>query len=410
MSILDNQAFIPALKTLYTDKEIRNLVYKNNPFLAMVPKFEGFTGDARKIPLIYGNPQNRSAQFGTALSIGSTSLLQAFFLTRAPNYSVGEVANETILASQNDSGAFMRALKLEVDGALNSLARSLATQLYRNGTGWIGQISSTSGTGTTLTLADPEQSVNFEVGMALEANATLTNPITLTTTGQQGVITAIDRINGIITLSQAIPGMAVSYYLFPRGDGLQGTLSGLDAWIPFANRNTVLAAPFFQVTRNTDTTRLGGQYFDGSSLSLEEGMQQLLRYVYREGGRPDYFFVNSLIYQNLIISLGSKVQYVNVKAGDIDVGFEGVQIHYPGGRVTVLADQNCPDNYGYALEMRTWEMASLGKAVNLFKGDGLDVLRSATNDSLQFRCYSYSNLACYAPGFNGVIQFPSFPY
>ena len=116
-------------------------------------------------------------------------------------------------------------------------------------------------------------------------------------------------------------------------------------------------------------------------------------------------FVNPLQYQNLILSLGSKVQYVNVNMDDCNVGFSGVRIYGPAGECTVISDMNCIPGYGYALEMRTWECATLGKLVNLFRGDGLDMIRSSTNDSLQFRCFSYGNLACYAPGFNGVCYF-----
>ena len=89
MAILDLSSFAGGLKTIYTEREIRNLVYKSNPFTAMVPKFEEFYGDSRKIPLIYGNPQNIGANFAVANSIGSTSRINAFLLTRISNYSLG---------------------------------------------------------------------------------------------------------------------------------------------------------------------------------------------------------------------------------------------------------------------------------------------------------------------------------
>ena len=43
-----------ALKELYDDQKIANLVYKNNPFLAMVPKMEEFGGKYMPIPLKIG--------------------------------------------------------------------------------------------------------------------------------------------------------------------------------------------------------------------------------------------------------------------------------------------------------------------------------------------------------------------
>lgn len=401
-------SFAPALKTLYTERTIRNMVYKNQPWLAMMPKFERFTGDMRKLPNVYGGPQNASTVFSVANAENSTSSLAAFYILRKKNYSIGEIDYQTIRASENSEGAFMEAATLEVNNALNTLARSLGIQMWRNGTGSIGQLSSTSGTGLTLTLADPEASVNFEVNMCLEANATDSNPVTATTTGNQGKIASIDRINGVITLQAAIPGLATSWYLFPRGNGSgQTTINGMQAWVPFLRSG--LSTPFNGVVRSTDATRLAGQYFDGSAYSIEEAIQYLLRYIVREGGRPDYVFLNPLQMQNLIISLGSKVQYVNVNAKDADVGFKGVQIYGAGVDCTVLTDMNVPNGYGWAVQSDTWEFASLGNLVNLFDGDGLELIRSQQNDSLQFRCYSYSEMGCYAPGYNGVVKLPTSP-
>lgn len=412
MAGLDLTTFAAGLKTLYTEKAIQNLVYKKNPFFAMLPKFETFTGDGRKIPVIIGNPQNRSNLFSAGQAETSSSLLRAFLITRKKNYSFGSIDNETAEASMNDAGAFMRAVKLEVDGALNSLGRSIAIQLTRGGTGAIGQLSASSGTTTTLTLADPEQSVNFEVGMCLESNATNATPVVNTSTGTQGKISAIARDTGVITLTTAITGLAAGDYLFPRGDGSGSiTLNGLDAWLPYQGgtsaRTTALAASFFGVTRSVDSMRLGGVVYDGSSLSIEEAIQYMLRILAREGSDPDYVFMNHLDYQNLIISLGSKVQYVVANPRDADVGFEGVRISGPAGTVTCLADMNFPVGYAYGLQMNTWELASLGKAVNLFRGDGLDLIRGSSADSLDFRCYSYAELGCYAPGWNGVVKLPS---
>ena len=55
-----------ALKELYDDQKIANLVYKNNPFLAMVPKMEEFGGKYMPIPLIVNTSQGRSATFSLA--------------------------------------------------------------------------------------------------------------------------------------------------------------------------------------------------------------------------------------------------------------------------------------------------------------------------------------------------------
>lgn len=401
---LDVNSFAAALKQHYTDWSIENMVYADNPFFAMVNKYENFGGDVLKMPIIIGNPQNRSTTFSTALAGTSTSNLKAFLLTRKSDYALAEISNEVMLASEGDANAFLRAATVEIDGALHALGRSIATKLFRSGSGSIGRLASTSGTTTTLTLQNPEDIVNFEVGMALESNNTDDATSVHTSTGSEGLITAIDRINGIITLSVAITGLSASDYLFVRGDA-GNAISGLDAWL--TDDASALAASFFGVTRNVDN-RLHGVNFDGSSYTIEEALVKHASLIAREGGAPDVCFMNYKDYANLQNSLGSKIMYVDVKAGyEGAINIRGIAINGPRGVIKCVPDQNTPVGYAYMLTMKSWKLASLKKAVNLFDGDGLKMLRSPTTDSLQIRCFSYAQLGCNAPGHNGKLILPA---
>ena len=402
---LDVNSFAAALKQHYTDWQIENMVYQDNPFFAMVNKSENFGGDVFKLPILIGNPQNRSMNFTNALAMTSTSTLRAFLLTRKSDYALAEISNEVMLASEGDANAFLRAATVEIDGALHALGRSVATKLFRNGSGSIGRLASTSGTTTTLTLLNPEDIVNFEVGMCLESNNTDNATSINTSTGSEGLITAIDRTLGVITLNTAITGLAASDYMFVRGDAAIGAISGLDAWI--TDNATALAASFFGVTRTVDQTRLAGHVVDGSSYTIEEALIKLATQIAREGGAPDVCFMNYKDYANLQNSLGSKVMYVDVKAGyEGAIAFRGIAINGPRGVIKCIPDQNTPVGYAYMLTMKSWKLASLKKAVNLFDGDGLKLLRSPSSDSLQIRTFSYSQLGCNAPGFNGKILLP----
>ena len=129
MAQLDQTAFAAGLKTLYPSEAIKNLVYMKNPAFALIAKDETFSGDSSKEPITIGTPQNRSASFGSANTINTTSVIRAFLLTRVRNYSMAAIANETMLASESDKGAFLKAAKYEIDNALLALSRALATQL-----------------------------------------------------------------------------------------------------------------------------------------------------------------------------------------------------------------------------------------------------------------------------------------
>lgn len=395
---LDLVSFSSALKQHYPDWKIENLVYQSNPFMALVPKYEQFGGEVLKMPLIYGNPQNRSSTFSTANSGTSNSQLKAFLLTRASDYSIAEISNEVILASEGDANAFLRAATVEIDGALHALGRSVATKLFRSGSGSIGKVSSYTALTKTIVLTVPEDIVNFEVGMTLQGS---------TADGGGSVkagtckVVTVDRIAGSLTIDADITGgWAGADFIFVAGD-YDLALKGLDAWLPYDSRATKLAASFFGVTRSSDATRLGGLTYDGSALPIEEALINALALVGREGGNPDYVFMNFADWSNLVKALGSKVMYIDVKAGyEGALGFTGIVVNGPRGAVKVIPDVNCPKGDAFIVQLNTWQLASLKKAVNLFDTDGLRMLRSSSADSLQIRCFSYAQLGCSAPGYN----------
>ena len=138
---LDLTTFASALKQHYTSDRIENMVYKDNPLLALLAKYENFGGKNLPLPIKYGIPQGRSAAFATAQSNKTSSQFKDFLLTRDKDYSLASIDNETIEASKGNANAFIEAATTEIDGAIESATRSLAIALYGTGSGSIGQVS-----------------------------------------------------------------------------------------------------------------------------------------------------------------------------------------------------------------------------------------------------------------------------
>lgn len=398
---LDMTTFAAALKQHYVDFTVKNLVYKNNPFHALVGKDEKFGGLNMPLPLIYGNPQGRSATFANALAQKTNSQIKAFTLTRTSDYSLANIQNEVLEASQGDSDAFMRAATTEIDGAIQAATRSLAGAEYRNGTGSIGVISaSATVASTTLLLADINDIVNFEVGMTIAASATDGGA----NRSGSAVITAIDRSAGTISTSGSnwsaqITSLATGDYLMVAGD-LNAKIKGLDAWLPMPG--VLTNAAFFGVDRTLDSTRLAGVNYDYSGVPIEEALVDLAAKIGREGGVPTHCFMSFANYANLEKALGSKVIYQPVKDAEGIVGFEGIKIHGPKGPITVIPDLNCQGDRFYMLQLDTWKLYSLGMAPKLLKSDGMEFLRVSSADAVEVRVGYYGQLGCVAPGWNGV--------
>lgn len=412
---------VAALKELYVgDEYLKDLVYAKNPMLALIPKDEspqGMGGKYLPVPIIFGTPQGRSANFANAQGNQTAPQLSSFFVYRVSNYAISSITNELLEATKGDAAAFIDEAKLVVDTTVRNFANDIAHDLYSNGSGTRGQIASiTSG---VIVLTNSADIVQFEVGMSLVAYTISGNVYTQTATAAVGYVISVNRSAGSLTISTSQGGSAATPtnwvatdYIGVQGDVIFGTIAlqtsfakiaGLQAWLP-----AVAPSPgenFFGVDRSVDT-RLYGQYQDNSNETIEEGLIDLASQIAREGGQPEMAFMNFASYAALEKSLGSKVQYVDVKHEEADIAFAGIRIHGPYGPITVIPDKNCPSQTCFMLQMEDWKLRTLNKAPHILRYgmEGLEGLRVSNADALEIRWGLYGNLVCRAPGWSGSCK------
>lgn len=392
-----------ALKEHYKPLTIKDMVYSDNPLLALMPKYEKFGGENMPIPLQYGITNRRSATFATGQELLTGTRLERFVVTRVRDYSFARITGETIKATEGNADAFLKYATMEIDGAIKSLSRSLAVSMYGDQSGQIGTVDSSYSSGLTFKLSEVEQITNFEVGMVINSAANTSSALD-GGSGQDMKILSVDRDTGEITVDTAVStGFAAGRVLFQKGDYLSATLNklkiaGLESWIPAGTPPNL-----FGVTRTLDRTRLAGVPFDGSSMPIEEALISAASRLAREGGSPNYCFMDYTQFANLEKALGSKVVYDKVSSDDADVGFQALSIIGPKGPIKIIADQNCTPNVAYLLQMDTWTLNSLGPAPHILDLDGNRMLRIHNDDSYELRVGFYGNVACTAPGYNSRI-------
>lgn len=405
MSSLDMTSFDSALKVHYTDDEVERLTFTDHPLLGLLVKDENFKGKNLPIPIIYGNVVGRAATFSNAQTNAGPSSIEDFVLTRAKDYAVATIDGETLDAAEGDEAAFMDAATTEFDSAFEAISSSLATALYRSGTGTIGRVSSGSTVSTsTITLEDPEDSVHFEVGMTLRGTSTDGGAYD---TGSE-VLAGIDRDTGDLTSTSAawntvMTALAASDFLVADGD-LNAKVKGLDAWIP----SSVTSTAFFGVDRTVDSVRLGGARYDASAAgdNIEEALINGAVRVGRHGGRVTHYFVSMEQWGNLGKVLGSKKEYVNVQA-TAEVGYPSYVVHGPKGPIKVIPDQDCQPDIAWGLDMRRWKFYSLKKCPRILQRDGNKMLRQSSADGDEFRVGYYGQLGSRAPGHNIRVTLPT---
>ncbi len=417
---------IAALKELYTDDKdyLKDLVYKENPLLALIPKNEspdGFAGKYIPVPLEYGTPAGRSHGFAEAQNQQTATALVSFFVYVINDYQLVTITNLLMEQTKTNAGAFVDAAKLQMDGGFRNITNNIAFELFADGSGQRGIIGSGTAPGAdvyVITLSNAQQVVQFEVGMTL-INFTNTAGTISAISSTTAQVTAVDRANGIIRVQAS--GTDASWNTAGKSLGINGdvvsgasqvggqagsyiALSGLAAWLP--STSPANGDNFWGVDRSADPTRLAGCRFDASSMTIEEGMTNALAFLNREGGKPDLCVMDFASYAALVNALGAKVQYVQVNHDEVEVAFEGITFQSAYGRVTVLADRSCPPQTAYLLTMNTFKLRSLGKVPHIltYGMEGLEGLRVGNADALEIRIGYYGNLICSAPGWNCVVS------
>ena len=403
MAALDISTATAILKEYYSNQRVTDLTYKNCPLYAMLQKIKDFGGESYPLPMRVTNPQGRSATFSNAQAQKVPSVYRGFQLTRARDYSLASITSEAIMASENNAGAFLKLATAEIDGAIDSLRRAVAWSCYGDGSGVIGQIASL--TGATVTLANTEDVVHFEVNQTVNAWTALSGGTQHSwATSTAPLVTGVDRDTGIITFSENVTGgsatLAANDYLFVAGDR-GNKLKGLAAWVP--DTAPTSGDSFFGVDRSVDATRLAGSRMTMTGKPIDEALIDMARRIGREGGEPDYAFLGFAKYAALEKTMQNRVEYEDVEVGNIS--FRGIALNGPKGKITVLPDQDCPTNRGYMLKMDSFGFYSLKEPIQILNADGNQMLRESSADAYEVRIATFSNMGCNEPKSNGVLKF-----
>jgi hypothetical protein len=312
-------------------------------------------------------------------------------------------------ATRTNVSAFMDGATMNVNSGITNITNDLAHDLYNDGSGSRGTygIGNGSITAGVIVLDSAASAVQFEVGMTLVSYSVSGTTATQSTGAALGYVIAVDYTLGTVTVSTSQGGAAATPaswsvafpYLAVQGDvnfaagglgsSLMLKLAGFGAWIPLVA--PTLADSFFGQNRGISPTRLAGNRFYGSNETIEEALIDAAAVTAQNrsaAGYPDYCFMSFTSYAALIKTLGSRVQYVEVRHDEVDIGFEGVQVITAYGKVTVLPDRNCPAQTAYLICMKTWKLRTLGRAPKILiygSYDSNQGLRVGTADAVEIR-------------------------
>jgi hypothetical protein len=306
--------------------------------------------------------------------------------------------------------AFAKGAKMVIDAAVKRLANGVSSGLFRDGAGIIGVVAATGSTLASgiVKLSNSANSVQFELNQAVQFVTTSTLALKTAVL----YVIAVDRNAGTITLSLSLGGAAADLttgspvYVVVADSIITAStynlqVRGLSAWLT----STALTTPFFGVLRSKDPQRLAGIVYDGTTLSVKDAIVNAINRVAREGGKPDYVFMNFESYTQLSQDLQSNVIYTSLE-GPGKVSFSGFRFQGPKGEVIVVPDRDCEPNTAYLLQLDSWMLlhANEGEPVFLDDNGVGQVFRTVESfDGREIRVKYYGNLACNAPGYNAKV-------
>ncbi len=433
------------LKQVYDGQKLAVLYYKNNPLLTMLRKKEDFYGETYPLPTIVETPTGISNTFANAqlpnqlINSGSGTGGQQgparfvkFMLTRASVYGVHIIDRQAMLSASQNIGSFVNGQMASMDAVIQGVSNMISTQVYRSGSGSIGQIL-TIATGV-ITLVNPTDARYFTVGQVVIA--TSKDPVQGATSVTQragyGFVVSINRSQGIVTVGDAAaaaPSTPATPSAWANADYIQVNgnsplngptvngglvpvaITGLQAWIG-NSQNISSSDVFFGVNRSSDTWRLGGGYYDGSTngQSVEEALYDGSTQLFMEGGYPGMCFVGPNAYAALQKSCAARnifeteIEGAQDENGVAHIFFKGINIQGAGSNFTVIADRSCPPYAAYLLTMEDWALYSLKQCPHVVDDDGNSFLRQASADAFEFRMAGYGQLGCSAPGHSMYVK------
>lgn len=448
--VLGMQEISGILKQIYDGQKLAKLYYTNNPLHGMLAKDESFYGETYPLPVMLETPTGISNVFanaqlpnqliaggsGTGGNLGPAKFVK-FMLTRASVYGVHVIDRQAMLSASNNIGAFVNGQMAQMDAMIQGVGNLVSQQLYRSGSGSIGQVLTVGSGATTnglVQLTNPSDVRYFTVGQVMYA--TDKDPVTGATSVTQragvGFVVSLNRATGQVTIGNAAaanPLVPQSPTAWAVGDYLQisGTsplfgpsissanqpvaLSGLQAWIGMSQ--TINSSDvFFGVNRSQDSWRLAGGFYDGSmnGQSVEEALYDASTNLFMEGGYPNVCFVGPNAYAALQKSLAARnifeteIQGPQDENGVAHVFFKGLNIQGAGSNFTVIADRNCQPYTAWLLQSEDWKLYSLKSMPHVVDDDGLSFLRQTSADAFEFRLAGYGQLGCRAPGHSMYVK------
>lgn len=329
-------------------------------------------------------------------------------------YARISLTGPVIAAMTKDRGSFIRALKPEMEGAVNDAARDYCRQIWGESNGRIATCGVTSAA-TTVVLAAAtrsDQLRHLAEGFRVSIG-TLADP---TSVASGRTVTAVDVANKTITISGAAVTTAGTDFVFRDGAGGASDNSGNpgDGQIELTGLQHIVDDTSILHTINPSTVpkwKAGVWANGGTNRAISENLvnQAIMGQEIEAGGNVNLVVGSGGVYRsysNLLTSLKRFMDTVQLKGG-----YSGVTVGTPGmGRrgaqsAALTWDRDCPDYRLYGIntadltfyEMEDWDWIDPNS-------NGSVLIQDGDTDAYKATLKKYGELVCRKRNTHWVIK------
>jgi hypothetical protein len=363
-----------------------------NPVLGTVKKQYDFVGEDMKVavPTFFAG----GVGSGSLPTANPASAVKATIAAKRV-YATTEIEREALKASSSDEGAFVEAMKWNVQKTVEAWNRNASRIMFGDGTGALGTIQANA-TGTAAapviivsaaTWVEGHWEENDYVNCGTDASV-----FSIITVVPSTRTVTLSRLSGTLDLTSGGSGLIVYMQNSKDNDpiGLKGVCD--------ATSGTLYGVT---VARRFQSTQIAA----ASSGISTDIMNELVSKIMFACGKAPKLLVTSYKQMRKIKNFleDQKVYQIDPRASELKgkISWSGIEYLANGAKLAIIEDRMCPDDRMYAVNsdfVTSYHRPGFG----WFDDDGTVFLRQASSDAYGARYGGYYQNYI-IPSFQGVV-------
>lgn len=364
-----------------------------NPILGTIKKQYDFVGEDMKVavPTFFAG----GVGSGSLPTPNPASAVKATIQAKRV-YALTEIEREALKASSSDEGAFVEAMKWNVQKTVEAFNRNASRIMFGDGSGALGQFSGNA----AGTAAAPELTItsaswvegHWEENDYINVNS-LTSVWEIVEVVPATKLVKLSRISGSDDLTGIGAGTHTVYMQNSKNNdpiGLKGVLD--------ATSGTLYGVT---VARRFQSTQIAA---GGAGVSTDV-MNELVSKIMFKSGKAPKLIVTSYTQMRKIKNFleDQKVYMIDPRASELKgkISWSGIEYMANGAKLAIIEDRMCPDDRMYAINtdfITSYHRPGFG----WFDDDGTVFLRQTNSDAYGARYGGYYQNYI-IPSFHGVV-------